>query len=100
MYGEGGAGHMTLDELHALERQLENWMYYTRSAKVKRLFIASYFSVSLTKIYKNPHMWLQLTIGVPTNRCRSCFRRSNSSEKKLASNHLNFGPNNTHFFFP
>ena len=48
MYGGGVAGDMTLDELHALERQLENWMYYTRSVKVKKPFIASYISVSLT----------------------------------------------------
>lgn len=38
MYGEGAAGHMTLDELHALERQLEMWMYYTRAAKMRMMF--------------------------------------------------------------
>nr|GLL42376.1 suppressor of mec-8 and unc-52 protein homolog 1 [Ipomoea trifida] len=33
MYG-GGAGTMTVDELHALEKYLEVWMYQIRSAKV------------------------------------------------------------------
>lgn len=42
MYGEGVAGHMPLDELLALERQLETWMYYTRSAKVRRHIIPPY----------------------------------------------------------
>ncbi|XP_020261979.1 MADS-box transcription factor 26-like [Asparagus officinalis] len=38
MYGEGISGHMTLEELVALERQLEMWMYYTRSAKMQIMF--------------------------------------------------------------
>jgi len=33
MYG-GGAGTMTLDELHSLEKYLELWMFHIRSAKV------------------------------------------------------------------
>ncbi|KAM3238461.1 agam-like MADS-box protein AGL12 isoform X1 [Capsicum annuum] len=37
MYG-GGAGTMTLDELHSLEKYLEIWMYHIRSAKMDIMF--------------------------------------------------------------
>ncbi|XP_031111374.1 agamous-like MADS-box protein AGL12 [Ipomoea triloba] len=37
MYG-GGAGTMTVDELHALEKYLEVWMYQIRSAKMDIMF--------------------------------------------------------------
>lgn len=45
IYGEGVAGHMTLDEVLALERQLEMWLYHTRSAKVRGHRIASCFDI-------------------------------------------------------
>ncbi|KAM3360866.1 agamous-like MADS-box protein AGL12 isoform X1 [Capsicum galapagoense] len=37
MYGRG-AGTMTLDELHSLEKYLEIWMYHIRSAKMDIMF--------------------------------------------------------------
>ncbi|NP_001312055.1 agamous-like MADS-box protein AGL12 [Nicotiana tabacum] len=37
MYG-GGAGTMTLDELHSLEKYLELWMFHIRSAKMDMMF--------------------------------------------------------------
>ncbi|OIT26419.1 PREDICTED: agamous-like MADS-box protein AGL12 [Nicotiana attenuata] len=37
MYG-GGAGTMTLDELHSLEKYLELWMFHIRSAKMDIMF--------------------------------------------------------------
>ncbi|KAK1274671.1 MADS-box transcription factor 26 [Acorus gramineus] len=37
MFGEG-VGNMTLDELHALERHLEIWIYHIRSAKMQIMF--------------------------------------------------------------
>ncbi|KAK1323954.1 MADS-box transcription factor 26 [Acorus calamus] len=37
MFGEG-VGDMTLDELHALERHLEIWIYHIRSAKMQIMF--------------------------------------------------------------
>ncbi|KAK1263541.1 MADS-box transcription factor 26 [Acorus gramineus] len=37
MLGEG-TGNMTLDELHALERYLEIWIYHIRSAKMQIMF--------------------------------------------------------------
>lgn len=36
-YG-GGAGEMTLDKLHALEKGLELWIYQIRTTKVRQLF--------------------------------------------------------------
>ncbi|KAJ8530933.1 hypothetical protein K7X08_023814 [Anisodus acutangulus] len=37
IYG-GGAGTMSLDELHSLEKYLEIWMYHIRSAKMDIMF--------------------------------------------------------------
>ncbi|XP_077231783.1 AGAMOUS-like 12 [Tasmannia lanceolata] len=37
MFG-GGVGTMTVDELHALERHLEIWIYHIRSAKMQIMF--------------------------------------------------------------
>ncbi|KAL8171456.1 hypothetical protein V2J09_023260 [Rumex salicifolius] len=34
----GGRGTMALDELHALEKHLESWMYHIRSTKMNILF--------------------------------------------------------------
>lgn len=45
MFGKGTVGQMTLDELQALERHLEIWMYHIRSAKVNDFIIISYFPV-------------------------------------------------------
>ncbi|XP_078181909.1 MADS-box transcription factor 26-like [Carex rostrata] len=37
MYGDKASEHMTLDEMHVLERNLEVWMYKVRSAKMKMM---------------------------------------------------------------
>ncbi|XP_072970635.1 MADS-box transcription factor 26-like isoform X2 [Typha angustifolia] len=35
MFGEGATAYMTLDELQLLEKNLEAWIYHTRSAKMQ-----------------------------------------------------------------
>jgi len=39
MFGEVTVGHMTMDELQALERHLEIWVYHIRSAQVNNSLI-------------------------------------------------------------
>nr|XP_029121861.1 MADS-box transcription factor 26 [Elaeis guineensis] len=38
MFGDGGAGNMALEELHALERHLEIWTYKIRALKMQIMF--------------------------------------------------------------
>lgn len=59
MFGDGTVGHMTVDELQALERHLEIWMYQIRSAKVYQSFCFLVFQPSHT-------LEIQLT-SAPTN---------------------------------
>ncbi|RWV90271.1 hypothetical protein GW17_00047538, partial [Ensete ventricosum] len=34
MFGDGTSGHMTLEEMYALERHLEIWMEHIRTMKI------------------------------------------------------------------
>ncbi|URD79193.1 MADS-box transcription factor [Musa troglodytarum] len=38
MFGEGTSGHMTLEEMYALERHLEIWMEHIRTMKMQIMF--------------------------------------------------------------
>nr|AIZ95405.1 MADS9 [Apostasia odorata] len=40
MLGKADVGYVTLEELHALEKHLEIWMNYVRSAKVRAIFMS------------------------------------------------------------
>lgn len=53
MLGEGIAGHMTLDELLVLEKNLEMWMYHIRATKVRRIFLFSRWTDSMTNLHQS-----------------------------------------------
>ncbi|KAG9139800.1 hypothetical protein Leryth_020209 [Lithospermum erythrorhizon] len=63
----GGAGTMTLDELHALEKQLEMWIYHVRSAKMDIMFQQIQLLKNKEGILKAANKFLQDKIGEQCN---------------------------------
>lgn len=59
----GGAGTMSLDELHALEKKLEIWIYHVRSAKMDIMFQQIQLLKNKEGILKAANKFLQDKIG-------------------------------------
>jgi len=79
---------MTLDELHVLERQLENWMCYTRSAKVKEAFYCFlFFSPNNKTLQKTSHV---ASVGFPTLQMRIMFQEIQQLQNKVSSKSCNY----------
>lgn len=53
----GGAGTMTLDELHIFEKHLEIWIYNIRSAKVLNVYLLKINS-SMFTLYSSANKYL------------------------------------------